>query len=182
MGEVEPAIAACGRSVELAADPVAQATARGWLGAAHAEAGDADHGILLLEDAVGRFQELAAHLAKRDVARARPVAEEALAIARAGRWGVAVGYAERAVGRAALAAGRLGGAQAALERAVETFGGAEALVRVARSRLALAELRAAQGDKEGAATQLRVAGELFVRLRAARLVQRAPAGWPTGSG
>jgi hypothetical protein len=55
MGDADLAIAACRRAVELAADPVAQAGATGWLGAAYVEGGHAGQAIDLLEDASAGF-------------------------------------------------------------------------------------------------------------------------------
>jgi len=192
MGDAEAAIAACQRGVELAADPVARAMASGWLGAAHVEGGNAARAIDLLEDVIGRLQLLSgaggyryrqvdgmfrailseAYLAGGDVDRARKIAEEALAIADAGGWSVAVGYAARAAGRVALATGRLDDAEAAFEQAQRTFGVSEARAQVARTRWSLAELRAARGDREGAGLELSAAQELFGQMRAPRLVER----------
>jgi DNA-binding SARP family transcriptional activator len=193
MGDGEAAIAACRRSVELAADPVAQANAVGWLGAAHLENGDAGRAVGHLDDAVARLQRLSAgggyrdrqldgvlrallgeaQLVTGDVERARVSVEEALAITRAGGWPVAIGYAERAEGRVALAEGRLEDAEAALERALLTFATIEARAQAARTRVFLAELRAARGDTHAAAAELRAALELFEQMRAPRLVAAA---------
>ncbi len=191
-GEGEAAIAACRRSVDLAADPVAQANAVGWLGVAHLEHGDAEPAVGHIEDAIARLHRLSgagggyrnrqldgmfgallgeAHLMAGDVERARASAEEALAITRAGGWGVAVGYAERAVGRVALATGRLEDAEAALERALLTFAAIEARAQVARTRMVLAELRAARGDRRAAAVELHAAFEFAEQMRAPRLVE-----------
>jgi tetratricopeptide (TPR) repeat protein len=191
-GDGEAAITACRRSVELAADPVAQANAVGWLGAAHLEAGDGKQAGGLLEDAIARLQRLSgagggyryrqldgmlrallgeARLIAGDVERARVSGEEALAIAREGAWPVAIGYAERALGRVALAAGRLEDAEGALERALLTFAAIEARAQVARTRVILAEVRAARGDRHAAAAELRTACEVFEQIKAPRLVE-----------
>jgi DNA-binding SARP family transcriptional activator len=192
MGEGEAAIAACRRAVELAPDPVAKAIARGWLGAAHIENEDAAQAIPLLEDAIARLQTLSgaggyryrqidgmvrallseAYLEGNDLERAGGVGEQALAIARAGGWGVAIGYAERAMGRLAVAVGKLDDAEAALEHAMQTFADIEARAQVARSHLPLAELRAARGDHAAAAAELRAARQFFTTMRAPRLVER----------
>ncbi len=193
MGEADLAIAACRRAVELAADPVAQASATGWLGAAYIEGGHAGQAIDLLEDAIGRLQQLSgaggyryrqidgvfrallseAYLAKGDAGRAGDLGAQALAIARAGGWGVAIGYAERAVGRVALAAGQLDEAEAAVNRSLSTFAAGEALAQAARSRLPLAEIRAARGDQDAAAAELDAARQTFAQMRAPILVERA---------
>ncbi|MGH7333400.1 MAG: hypothetical protein ACREKS_11810, partial [Candidatus Rokuibacteriota bacterium] len=192
MADTEAAIAACRHGVDLAPDPVAKASALGWLGAAHLEGADAREAFPLLEEAIARLQSLSgsggyryqqldgvfrallseAYLVENDVERARAVGEQALDIARTGGFPVAVGYAERAVGRLALATGKLGDAEAALERARQTFLDIEARAQAARSHLPLAEVRAARGDRDAAATDLRTAQDLFVAMRAPRLVER----------
>ena len=192
MGDADLAIAACRRAVELAADPVAQAGATGWLGAAYLEGGHAGQAIDLLEDGIGRLQQLSgaggyrygqidgmfrallseAYLAKGDAGRAGDLGAQALAIARAGGWGVAIGYAERAVGRVALAAGQLDEAEAAVNRSLSTFAEGEALAQAARSRLPLAEIRAARGDPDAAAAELAAAQQTFAQMRAPILVER----------
>ncbi len=113
-----------------------------------------------------------AYLAENDLEQARVIGEQALDIARTGGFPVAIGYAERAVGRLALANGRLEEAEAALKQARQTFLDIEARAQVARSYLPLAEARAAKGGQEAAATDLRAARELFVTMRAPRLVER----------
>jgi len=192
MGNAEAAITACRHAVELAPDPVGKASALGWLGAAHLEGEDARQAFPLLEEAIARLQSLSgsggyryrqidgvfrallceAYLAENDLERARAIGEQALDIARTGGFPVAVGYAERAVGRLALATGKFQDAEAALERARRTFLDSEARAQAARSHLPLAEARAARGDRNGATVDLRTAGELFVTMRAPCLVER----------
>jgi tetratricopeptide (TPR) repeat protein len=112
------------------------------------------------------------HLAAGLPEQAQAVAAEALAVARKGGWPVAIGYAERALGRVELAAGRLAEAERALEAALHTFTAIEAHAQVARSRLPLGELHARRGDRRAAAAELRAAHDLFTRMRAPRLVER----------
>jgi DNA-binding SARP family transcriptional activator len=194
-GEAAMAIPACRRAFDLAWDPVAQARALGMLGAAHLEDHDPGRAIACLEDAIGRLQALAgaggyrsgqldgllramlaeAYLAASDLDRAGAVGAQALASTRAGGWPVAIGYAERVVGRLALATGRLDDAERELEAAVRTFAASETRAQVGRSLLPLAELRAARGDDAGAATALRTTLDLFTRMRTPRLVERTEA-------
>jgi len=158
MGNGEAAVAACRRAVSLAPDPVARAIAAGWLGAAHVEAGDVARATPLLEDAVGRLKQLSstggyrygqvdaalrALLAEAALLRgaghdALGLAEDAHDVARAGGWGVAVGYAERALGRALAAAGRVDEAEAAVDRSIRAFAAIEARAQ-ARQRKDWAE-------------------------------------------
>ena len=194
MGNGEAAIAACRRAVSLAPDPVARAIAAGWLGAAHVEAGDvaaghaAARGRRRPPEAAQQHRRVSLRAGRRGAAgaagrgraaagcrprRARSLAEDAHAVARAGGWGVAVGYAERALGRALAAAGRIDEAEAAVDRSIRAFAAIEARAQQARSHLAVAELRAARGDKDAAAADLRLAHRVFSRLGAPRLVERA---------
>ena len=192
-GEVEAAVTLARRAVELAPDPVAKAMAVGWLGAAHVEAGDIEAALEHLGDAIARLQELSGaggyryrqldgmllgllaevHLAAGRPEQAQAVAAEALTVARKGAWPVAIGYAERALGRVELAHGRLADAEPHLASALQTFTAIEAHAQVARSRLPLGELHAARGDRRAAAAELRAAHDAFAQMRAPRLVERA---------
>jgi tetratricopeptide (TPR) repeat protein len=191
-GEVEAAVSAGQRAVDLAADPVGKAMAIGWLGAAQAEAGDTKAALEHLEDAIARLQQLSgaggyryrqldgmlralvaeAQLAAGQVEPAHANAAEALTVARKGGWPVAIGYAERALGRVELARGRFGEAETLLSAALDRFTAIEARAQAARSRLPLGELHAARGDRRAAAAELHAAYEAFTQMRAPRLVDR----------
>ena len=60
MGDRESAIFLCRRAVELAPDPVARGMARGMLGLAYREAGEAARAIGELETALEEFRQLRA--------------------------------------------------------------------------------------------------------------------------
>ena len=191
-GEVEAAVAAGQRAVELAADPVAKAIATGWLGAATVEAADTKAALAHIEDALERLQQLSGaggyryrqldgmlrallaetHLGAGHVEAAHAIVTEALEVAHKGGWAIAIAYAERARGRVALAAGRLDEAERALRAALDTFTAIEARAQAARSRLPLGELHAARGDRDAAAAELRAAHNLFTQMRAPRMVER----------
>jgi tetratricopeptide (TPR) repeat protein len=192
MGEAQAAIAETGRGLALAADPVARATSRGYLGAAYLEAGDAAEAIALLEESIAELQALSgtggyrnqqigslltamlseAYLLKGDVEHARELAARARAIVTGAGWAVALGYAERAAARVACAMGKLDDAEAAARHALETFAGSGAPAQVARSRLALAEILVAREDAAAATVELRTAREAFTQMRVPRLVER----------
>ena len=192
MGEAEAAIAAISHGLALAADPVARASARGYLGAAHLEADDAAQAIPLLEESLAQFQELSgsggyrnqqvgslltamlseAYLLRGDVEHARELAARARAIVTGAGWAVALGYAERAAARVACVMGKLDDAEMAARHALETFAGCGAPAQVARSRLALAEILAARGDDRAAIAELTAARDAFAQMRIPRLVER----------
>ena len=77
------------------------------------------------------------------------------------------------MGRVALAAGHLDEAEAAINRSLSTFAAGEALAQAARSRLPLAEIRAARGDPDAAAVHLAAAVQTFAQMHAPILVERA---------
>jgi len=192
MGEAQAAIAATSRGLALAADPVARATSRGYLGAAYLEADDAAEAIPLLEESIAELQILSgtggyrnqqigslltamlseAYLLKGDVEHARELAARARAIVTGAGWAVALGYAERAAARVACTMGKLDDAEAAARHALETFAGCGAPAQVARSRLALAEILVARGDAAAATVELRTARDAFTQMRVPRLVER----------
>jgi tetratricopeptide (TPR) repeat protein len=192
MGETDAAVATAQRAAALAADPVARLSAVGWLGGAYQEAGEGDRAIASLEESIRDMQHLSptggyryrqfdaflqatlseAYLAKGEVARAHELAVAALPSATPGGWAVAIGYAARALGRAALAAGKLDDAEAAARQALRAFGEASTHAQVARSRLVLAEVLVARDDRGAATTELVTAREAFVQMRVPRLVER----------
>lgn len=193
MDELELAIAACRRAVELAADPVARANALGMLGTAYRDLDEAPQAIAVLEDALAQLHELSgaggyrygqldgfltavlseAYLMKGETARARALGSKALAVCTAGRWPVAVGYALRARARLLVAEGEAGEAETSMRQAVETFVAADARCQAGRSRLALAEILARRGATTEATAEIRLATELFRPMRAPRLLERA---------
>ncbi len=193
MGETEAALAATGHGVALAVDPVTRAITRGYDGIASLEAGDAAQAIARLEEAVAEFGVLGsaggyrnrqigswfiallaeAYLSRGDVAHAQELTARARATAAGAGWLVGAGYIERAEARVARALGRLPDAESSARRAIDTFTTCGATIQLARTRLALAEILADLGKAEAAANELAVAREVFLHMRAARLVERA---------
>ena len=185
MGDGETAIALCGRAVALAPDPVARGMARGMLGLAHKEAGDATRAIGELEHALRELRQLRAgggyrfgqldgyftavlaeaYVLASDPQRATALADEALGAGRAGKWAVGIAYAERATARAAWACGDLVRAAEHMRRAIEVFRSVEARFQTARTELSMGELEHARGDAGSAAPYLRSAHRAFVALR-----------------
>jgi tetratricopeptide (TPR) repeat protein len=190
MGDSETAISLCGRAVDLAPDPVARGMARGMLGLACKEAGDATRAIRELEHALEELRQLRAgggyrfvqmdgyftavlaeaYVLASDLERGIALADEALAAGRAGKWVVAIAYAERATARAAWAGADLVRAAEHMTRALELFRSTEARFQTARTELSMGELEHARGDTGSAAAYLRSAHAAFVALRVPRHV------------
>ena len=84
-----------------------------------------------------------------------------------------LGWAQRALGRIALAGGRSAEAAEHLAQAVQTFGSMRARFELARTQLDLARALHAQGDGKAAATTLRSADEQFRSLKISRYVARS---------
>jgi len=193
MGDSDTAISLCHRAVDLAPDPVARGMARGMLGLAYKDAGEAGRAIGELEHALGEFRQLRAgggyrlgqidgyftaviaeaYVLVSDPERAAALADDALATGRTGKWAVAIAYAERATARAAWAGADLVRAAEHMGRALELFRSTEARFQIARTELSMGELQHARGDTESAAAYLRSAHAAFVALRVPRHVELA---------
>jgi tetratricopeptide (TPR) repeat protein len=192
MGEGEAAIAAGERSVTHAPDLVTRMRMIGWLAAAHQENGEAARAIRLFEEALELVGSTSYRARQVDsfmmallsdalrvdgqMERAADLAGRALAVSTAGGWSVPVGYAYRALGRIALASGKLEDAESAQRQSIETFEKVDARCQVARSRLDLAEVLKARGDRNRARAELEIARGAFTQMQAPRLVERASRG------
>jgi tetratricopeptide (TPR) repeat protein len=168
---------------------VARAQTTGWVGAAYWDHEDPAEAIPLLEHTIEQLQHLSgtggyrrfdgwflavlseAYLMTGDLDRARDVASRALTATEG--FPLAAGYAERAIGRLALASQDIDTAEASLRRAVETFASIDARCEVEHSRVTMAEILARGGKHEAARAELTAAHEAFRRMRAPRLVERA---------
>jgi tetratricopeptide (TPR) repeat protein len=193
MGDRERAVSLCRRAVELAPDPVARGMARGMLGLAYKEAGEAARAIGTLEPALEEFRQLRAgggyrfgqidgyftavlaeaYVLASDPKRGAALADEALAAGRAGKWAVGIAYAERATARAAWASADLVRATEHMGRAIEVFRSSEARFQTARTELSMSELAHARGDAESARAHLGAAHTAFVALRVPHQVELA---------
>jgi tetratricopeptide (TPR) repeat protein len=192
MGEGEAAIAAGERGVTHAPDLVTRMRMIGWLAAAHQENGEAARAIRLFEEALELVGSTAYRARQVDsfmmallsdalrvdgqMERAAELAGRALAVSMAGGWSVPVGYAYRALGRIALASGKVDDAETAQRQSIATFEKIDARCQVARSRLDLAEVLKARGDRESARAELEIARGAFTQMQAPRLVERASRG------
>ncbi len=174
-GEGETALLLCRSGLDLAPDPFAEAVAKGYMGYTHLQRQEATAAEGFLEDAVKSWRAfhmpqlegwIGAWLAEAlplegDVGRARAQAGEALRAARAARFPFAIGLALAAQGRIARAGGDLDAAAGRLGESLEVLTSIAARYEAARTRLDLAEVVGARGDRDGARAHLREACRLF---------------------
>ncbi|MFO1330335.1 MAG: AAA family ATPase [Rubrivivax sp.] len=166
-GELEPALAACRRSVALALDPLNRMTSLGILSLALVEHGDLDEALQALQEAVaqavqfripqmhGLFLAFRAE-AERLQGRREPAlasAGQSVVVTQAAGYRYGLGWAQRVHARVLRDAGDLPAAIGQLRRAVATFDDMGAPFETARTRLELAGWLAQQG-RDGAAQRL----------------------------
>jgi len=177
-GDWEAAIADLDESLERSPDPLNSAFAMGWLGFSHREKGDPDRAIALLEQSVASMTEFhfqrnvcvfggflaGAYRSAGRIDEARQAAEGALSLSRRLGYPWSTALAQRELGRVALAAGDLAGAESRLDEALEAFTGMDALFEAAVTRLDLAELARRRGRDEEAARLLEVCRQSFAAM------------------
>ena len=177
-GDWEAAIADLDESLERSPDPLNSAFAMGWLGFSHREKGDPDRAIALLEQSVASMTEFhfqrnvcvfggflaGAYRSAGRIDEAREAAEGALSLSRRLGYPWSTALAQRELGRVALAAGDLAGAESRLDEALEAFTGMDALFEAAVTRLDLAELARRRGRDEEAARLLEVCRQSFAAM------------------
>jgi len=186
-GETALGIQACRRALELAPDPLHQAYARGYLGAAYLGGRDAAQAITGLATAVAQLESSGgnryllgyftailaeAYLAAGHPDRASATAERALELATDVRWLTAVGWARRALGRISLEGGDPTEALTHLATATRAFEDVQAYFQVARTRLLMAEAAHRQHRVDDVARSLGAGFEIFKTLRLANHVAR----------
>lgn len=185
-GSYEVGIAACRRAVETSPNPVNSALATGLLGACYLERGDAGRAIPLLEESVerlGHFQvrqtqgwHLAllaeAHLLSGNLERAGELAAQGLRVSGDAGYAYGAGWAQRALGRVAVARRSPEEGWTRFTDALHTFASVEARFEEARTHMALAQLERAQGDGAAADRHRAEALDRFRSLDAAHYVAR----------
>jgi tetratricopeptide (TPR) repeat protein len=178
LGDHAAAIDACRQSLALSPDPINRGLGLGHLGYAYVAAGDAQQAIPVLEDSIAQLAQLGMHrsvarisawlaeawLLRGDRDQARTAGTRALEQTTATGHRFGMGEAARALGRLEAAGGDLAAAEARLAQAIAAFAEMEAVFEAARTHVALAEVRRARGDREGAAAALAEARQLFERL------------------
>ena len=186
-GDWQAGIEAGQRALACAPDPYRTAASRAYLGYAYLEKGDPAAAIPLLAQAAQhqhQFHALQnaswsttwlgeAYRLQGQRGRARDLTQQGLAMARDIAFPLGVGWAQRALGRIALANGALAEAAQHLQAALQTFTATQGRAEVARTMLDVATLAHAQAHQEQAATHLQEAAALFRDLRVPLYVERA---------
>jgi tetratricopeptide (TPR) repeat protein len=166
------------RSIELSPDPLNNAFSLGWTGYAYLEHGDAEHAIALLEQSiellsgmrysrlVGWFQGwlAEAYLLAGEAVRAQDEGTKGLEVSLQTGFTWAVGLAQRALGRIALAGGDRPQANRWLGDALATFERVRSSFDAARTRVALAQLAEAEHRHAQAGEQRKAAHALLAEL------------------
>jgi tetratricopeptide (TPR) repeat protein len=177
-GEWDAGMAACQQALATSSDPLNTAFALGWLGYAHVEKGEANAAIPLLEQAVLRMRQSGYHrlegaytifLGEAQLLRghldiARDLAFRGLTLVSEEKYRAGVGWAQRTLGRIALAEGALAEAETRLQDALATFISMQARFEMGRTHLALSELAEVQDHRERVAVHLTEAYHLFKTL------------------
>ncbi|PYN04311.1 MAG: hypothetical protein DME07_03835 [Candidatus Rokuibacteriota bacterium] len=170
-GEAAVAIDDAERSRKLATDRVSGVYAAGFLGYAHVERGEAEAAIPLLEHAVRELEQFGfpqwhgmfmsalaeAHRLSGSTDNALELAQRGLAIATSCRYWLAVGYAQRILGRIASDKGIHDESAARLAEALGTFTSIGAQLEIGRVRIELATVAAGRGDRRIALTHAEAA-------------------------
>ncbi len=163
------------------------ALAKGTLGYAYLEQGEASQAIPLLEQSAqqwGAFGQRAMHgwmltylaeayLATGYLAAAQDLARQGMAIASEARCLFALGCAQRVLGRIAQANGMLADATTHLTEALYTFTALEARFEAGRTHLDLAAVAYAQGHRPATTAHLVQAQAVFQTLQVPKYVARA---------
>jgi class 3 adenylate cyclase/transcriptional regulator with XRE-family HTH domain/tetratricopeptide (TPR) repeat protein len=166
------------RSIELSPDPLNNAFSLGWTGYAYLEHGDAEHAIALLEQSIEllsgmRYSRLVgwfegwlaeAYLLAGEAVRAQDEGTKGLEVSLQTGFTWAVGLAQRALGRIALAGGDRRHAERWLGDALATFEGVRSSFDAARTRVALAQLAEAEHRHAHAGEQREAAHALLAEL------------------
>jgi tetratricopeptide (TPR) repeat protein len=186
-GDAEEGIKQCQAALAYAADPLNATAALGQLGYAYLESGDLAQAISLLEQAVqqvdrfrlrqlaGRFKTLLseAYLLKGDLAKARELAIEGLAMTQEIKHAYVVGLAQRGLGRIDRASGAFVEAEHHLHEALQTFASIQAQFEVGRTYLDLAVAAHAREDRDTVTACLGEALHLFRTLQVPKYMERA---------
>ena len=185
-GDAETAVAEAERALGLVADTYNRALCAGFLGYAYLTAGDIERAIGRLEEGLTLSAEagvrpheswFGACLAEAwslggEPARARPLAQRALDLAREMELPWVAGVALRALGRALLGLRDVATAESVFREALSAFDTISSGVWIARARLDLGQLALAQGDQTSAVAHFGEARAAAVRVGLSSLIDR----------
>ncbi len=186
IGDWDQGIAECQRAVDKTRDALNRAIATGYLGFAYLEKGDTQQAIAALEQSIPFLHRVGfrafegwftaflaqAHCLEGRLDRAEALAGDGLRIGAEARFGVAVGWAQQALGRVARARADLTGAAARLEEALATFTAIHSRYECARTHVDLAIVRWERAERDAARRHLEEAHTLFATLGVPRYRDR----------
>ncbi|MEE8301421.1 MAG: AAA family ATPase, partial [Candidatus Tectomicrobia bacterium] len=177
-GAWDDGIATCQGALASSSDPLNTAFAMGWLGYAYLEKKVPADAIPLLEQAVQRLRQYSyrrleglystflaeAHVLQGDLDTARFFARQGLTRVRDEQYRTGIAWAQRTLGRIALAEDALAVAQEYLRDALTTFVAIQARFEAGRTHLDLADLAQHQQDRQAITLHLTEAHQLFTAL------------------
>jgi len=185
-GEWQEGIAACTRSLERSRDAFTTTAATGWLGYAHLEKGDAVEAIPKLEFGSQRCAQYGYRTIKGffdvwlaealrlagQMDRSQEIARDAVEAGRSVESPYITAWAQRVLGRIALARGETDVAEAHMTESRDTFAAIESFFELGKAHLVLVELAHARQEREAARQHLDTARSLFDRCHAQQYIAR----------
>ena len=185
-GDWKAGIEACQRALEAAPDPFETAFVLACLGKAYSEAGDVDHAVPTLEQAVELADRVRsrqwrayfrtwlgeAYVLNNQLDKAKELLGQTVQTCTEMKYALGIGWCHHLLGRVAQTRGDLAEAQSHLDKAAQVFRSLGAKFELARAHLARAELSHAQGDPKRVNACLREACRLFQALHVPRYLER----------
>ncbi|MGH8712527.1 MAG: adenylate/guanylate cyclase domain-containing protein [Casimicrobiaceae bacterium] len=185
-GEGQAGMALCEKALEVSPDRFETAFILACLGRACWESGDLPRAVDALEQAVDLAKQVRslqfcawfrtmlaeAYLLNGECDKANDVVLGALEVSTDTQFLLGEGLSRQVLGRIALVSGAVAEAKRNLDAAAATLGSIGARFELARTRLELAAVGEAQGDREAVVLQLKEARDLFMSLRIPLYVER----------
>jgi tetratricopeptide (TPR) repeat protein len=190
-GDWDDGIATCQRALNTSSDPLNTTFAMGWLGYAYLEKGLPAEAIPLLGQAAQHLRQYdyrrleglyttflgEAYRLQGELDTARYFARQGETLARGEQYSAGIAWAQRTLGRIALAEAALAAAHEHVQEALSTFTAIQARFETARTHLDLADLAQHQGSRDSLTVHLTEAYHGFAALRTPvyleRTIQRA---------
>lgn len=186
-GEGEAGIELCERALDVSPDDFETAFILACLGKACCEAGESGRAVAVLEHAVALADKVRslqfcawfrtmlgeAYLLNGDIERAADVVGAALDVSAQSQFMIGVGLSKQIVGRIARARGAHAEAKRHLNKALQVLDSVGARFELARTRLELAALAHAEGNRVDGTAYLEEARALFAASKAPKYCARA---------